>query len=243
MTGRGRRKVRGIGWGVYICLSWCVLCVNLTCPNPHPVTHPNPLPPKGPDYYGDDIFDWSVGAASLPAPPRRTLQRMGVPEQLRQFFLLKVVLSPCVCWVVLGNHGQGWGRDRCRLTDSMTDPPNQSQQDLDKLRALPPDDARYKEIPPRYHQVRWLGGRCRYICLYMLDRTCRVVCVERPTDASHLVHQPHTGVPPGRREQAAGHGGRHGLPQRHLQGTTKRSRHITHSCRSCLPAYLSVWLC
>lgn len=44
----------------------------------------------GPDYYGDDIFDWSVGAASLPAPPRRTLQRMGVPEQLRQFFLLKV---------------------------------------------------------------------------------------------------------------------------------------------------------
>jgi hypothetical protein len=39
---------------------------------------------------GDDIFDWSCGAASLPAPPRRTLQRMGVPEQLRQFFLLKV---------------------------------------------------------------------------------------------------------------------------------------------------------
>jgi len=66
------------------------------------------------DYYGDEIFDWSVGASSLPAPPRKTLQRMGVPEQLRQFFLLR---------------------------------------DLDKLRALPPDDARYKEIPPRYHQA------------------------------------------------------------------------------------------
>ncbi len=60
----------------------------------HPSTTPNPNNTnnnkKGSDYYGDDIFDWSVGAASLPAPPRRTLQRMGVPEQLRQFFLLKV---------------------------------------------------------------------------------------------------------------------------------------------------------
>ena len=51
----------------------------------------------GPEYYGDDIFDWSVGAASLPAPPRRTLQRMGVPEQLRQFFLLKVRSSVRSC--------------------------------------------------------------------------------------------------------------------------------------------------
>lgn len=39
--------------------------------------------------------------------------------------------------------------DRCLLN---TQKPN--QQDLDKLRALPPDDARYKEIPPRYHQAR-----------------------------------------------------------------------------------------
>lgn len=60
------------------------------CPDPNP--H-HPYAHLGPDYYGDDIFDWSVGAASLPAPPRRTLQRMGVPEQLRQFFLLKVLFG------------------------------------------------------------------------------------------------------------------------------------------------------
>ena len=38
----------------------------------------------GQEYYGDEIFDWSVGASSLPAPPRKTLQRMGVPEQVRR---------------------------------------------------------------------------------------------------------------------------------------------------------------
>ncbi|EWM27769.1 pab-dependent poly -specific ribonuclease subunit 3, partial [Nannochloropsis gaditana] len=65
-------------------------------------------------HYGDEIFDWSFGGSSLPAPPRMTLQRMGVPEQLRQFFLLK---------------------------------------DLDKGRSLPPDDPRYKEIPPGFHHA------------------------------------------------------------------------------------------
>jgi hypothetical protein len=33
-------------------------------------------------------------------------------------------------------------------------PKTKPNQDLDKLRALPPDDPRYKEIPPRYHQVK-----------------------------------------------------------------------------------------
>jgi hypothetical protein len=46
-------------------------------------------------YYGDEIFDWSLGSASLAAPPRRTMQTMGLPEPLRNLFMMKVRRREC----------------------------------------------------------------------------------------------------------------------------------------------------
>jgi hypothetical protein len=34
----------------------------------------------------EDGFDWALGASTLPAPPKRTLQAIGIPEPIRQHF-------------------------------------------------------------------------------------------------------------------------------------------------------------
>jgi len=64
---------------------------------------------------GDDLsLDWADSLTTLPAPPRRTLQTLGIPDPIRQHF-----------------------------------------QTLDhaSLRQMEPNDARYKDMPNRFHSA------------------------------------------------------------------------------------------
>ena len=61
----------------------------------------------------------SLYLRTVPAPPKRCLQTVGVPEPVREHF---------------------------------------QSLDLFSLRQMAPDDARYKEIPPRYHSAQPLDA-------------------------------------------------------------------------------------
>ena len=43
----------------------------------------------------EDGFDWALGTSTLPAPPKRTLQAIGIPEPIRQHFQALVNGIPC----------------------------------------------------------------------------------------------------------------------------------------------------
>eukprot|EP01036_Dinobryon_divergens_P034814 gene34814-45028_t len=62
---------------------------------------------------------FGFGSTTVPAPPKRCLQTVGVPEPVREHF---------------------------------------QSLDLFSLRQMAPDDARYKEIPPRYHSAQPLDA-------------------------------------------------------------------------------------